>query len=213
MTSSIAAIHVAKKQLGLDDDTYRAKLVLITGKASTKEMTEGERQEVLTELRRDGFQPKSTARRPDGRQKLTGKFAGKLQALWIGAYNLGIVPDRDDAALIGFVRRQTHIDQVRWLHHGEDANKVIEALKARMARDGGVNWAPDTTSVPWRSSHGYRIAIAQWRIINPLAPGDFWPVVTDLLRQGGAYRDVTQAEWIKVMNYFGERIRREKAGA
>lgn len=26
MTSSIAAIHVAKKSLGLDEDTYRAKL-------------------------------------------------------------------------------------------------------------------------------------------------------------------------------------------
>ncbi len=53
MTSSIAAIHVAKKQLGLDDDTYRAKLTNITGKASVKDMTEAERQKVLTVFRNE----------------------------------------------------------------------------------------------------------------------------------------------------------------
>ena len=59
MTSSIAAIHVAKKQLGLDEDTYRAKLRLIVGKDSTKAMSEAERQKVLEALRKDGFKPAS----------------------------------------------------------------------------------------------------------------------------------------------------------
>ncbi len=36
MTSSIAAIHVAKKRLGLDDDTYRAKLANITARHPPK---------------------------------------------------------------------------------------------------------------------------------------------------------------------------------
>ena len=34
MSKSIAAMHVAKKQLGLDDDTYRAALLEATGKSS-----------------------------------------------------------------------------------------------------------------------------------------------------------------------------------
>ncbi len=87
MTSSTAAIHVAKRDLGLDEDTYRAKLTHITGKSSLKDMTEGERQKVLTVFRAEGFKPKSE-RRPDGRLKLSGKYAPKLQALWIAGWNL-----------------------------------------------------------------------------------------------------------------------------
>ncbi len=99
MSSSLAAIHVAKKKLGLDDDTYRAKLTHITGKASTKDMTEQERQRVLAVFRNEGFQPAPSASRPNGRAKLTGRFASKLQSLWIACYNLGIVANRDDAAV------------------------------------------------------------------------------------------------------------------
>ncbi|MGF6156990.1 phage gp16-like protein [Ensifer sp. KUDG1] len=67
MTSSLAAIHVAKKKLGLDDDSYRAKLTHITGKSSTKDMTEQERQRVLAVFRNEGFQPVPSAPRPNGR--------------------------------------------------------------------------------------------------------------------------------------------------
>ncbi len=47
MSSSIAAIKVAQKQLGLDDDVYRARLHSITGKTSAKDMTEDERSASL----------------------------------------------------------------------------------------------------------------------------------------------------------------------
>ncbi len=105
MKSTIAAIHVAKKQLGLDEDTYRAKLEVITGKTSVKNMTEAEREKVLNVFETEGFTPKA-GRRPDGRLKLSGRFAGKLQALWIAGWNLGIFDNRDDAALEAFVKRQ-----------------------------------------------------------------------------------------------------------
>ncbi|MBY3179689.1 hypothetical protein HFO27_34875 [Rhizobium leguminosarum] len=39
MTTSISAIHAAKKQFGLDDEIYRAKLTVITGKNSANAMT------------------------------------------------------------------------------------------------------------------------------------------------------------------------------
>lgn len=95
-----------QKKFSLDDDTYRAKLIRITGKQSAKDMTEDERQKVLTVFRNEGFAPASATRRADGRQKLTGKFAKKLQALWIVAWNLGIVRERDDAAFVAFVSRR-----------------------------------------------------------------------------------------------------------
>lgn len=136
MSKSIAAIHVAKKQLGLDDDTYRAALVQVTGISSAGEMSEAQRQKVLEHFRSKGFKAHSTGRR----KPLEGRFAGKLQALWIAGWNLGLVRDRDDRALLAFVKRQTGIDHVRFLRHGQDAMKAIEALKGWLARAGGVDW-------------------------------------------------------------------------
>lgn len=207
MRSSIAAIHVAKNQLGLDDDLYRAKLLKITGKASTKDMTEAERQHVLTVFRNEGFSPASNTRRPNGRRQLSGKFAKKLQALWIAAYNLGIVRNRDDDALEAFVTRQTGIAAERFLHHADDAAKVIEALKKWMAREAGVDWSADVLVAPHLRSDGYRIARAQWEIISPQGPSDFWPTVTDLISREPPNRDLSDRDWIVVMNLFGDRIR------
>lgn len=137
MSRSIAAMHVAKKQLGLDDDTYRAALIKVTGKSSSADMSESERQKVLEHFRASGFKGAATGRR----KPLEGRFAGKLQALWIAGWNLGLVRDRDDRALIAFVKRQTGIEHVRFVRHGQDAMKAIEALKGWLTRAGGVDWS------------------------------------------------------------------------
>lgn len=217
MTSSIAAIHVAKKQLGLDDDVYRAKLVNITGKDSTKDMTEAERQAVLTVLRNEGFEPKATARRPDGRQTLTGKYAKKLQALWIAAWNLGLVENRDDAALLAFVKRQTGIDHTRFLHHHDDASTAIEGLKAWMNRRARVGFG-NTNGYDWLKPDGAKIAWAQWRNLNPTASlivrKGFDEAIFTILGIGSVYLDaLAPGQWQTVMNVLGERIRTAKAGA
>ncbi|MBD8554899.1 regulatory protein GemA [Rhizobium sp. CFBP 8762] len=205
MSSSIAAIHVAKKQLGFDDDTYRAKLRVITGKTSTKSMTETERQQVLTVLRSEGFKP--IERRANGRQKLTGPFAKKLQALWIAGYNLGLIEKNDDAALLAFVKRQTGIDHTRFLHFPDDAAKAIEGLKRWLARDGGVDWSgPAPSKAP-----GYRIAFAQWTMLCPGGERDFWDVIADMLDLDEAGPDLPSDQWITVMNAFGVRLRASKA--
>ncbi len=50
----LARIHLAKKELGLDDDTYRSLLKTITGKDSASDLGPGERWKVLCELGRLG---------------------------------------------------------------------------------------------------------------------------------------------------------------
>ncbi len=212
MKSSIAEIHIAKSQLGLDEDTYRAKLLNITGKSSTKEMDEHERQHVLQVFVSEGFKPQAK-RRADGRQKLSGRYAGKLQALWIAGWNLGIFGNRDDAALEAFVKRQTGLDAVRFCRDAADARKAIEALKAILAREGGVDWTIKNLTPAFTHTDGYRIANAQWRKLGG-TPTDFWPVVTDLIDYNVLHRDFTSQQWIEVMNGLGNRIRAaKKAGA
>jgi hypothetical protein len=212
MTSSIAAMHVAKKQMGLDDDTYRAKLVLITGKKSAKDMTEEERQRVLTVFRNEGFAPAPAARRADGRQQLTGKFAKKLQALWIAAWNLGIVRERDDAALVAFVKRQTGIEHTRFLVYADDASRAIEALKSWIRREAGVSYG-NTNGYDWLSADGAKVAWAQWRILKPEADLVSRKGFDDaVVKLTGAVllQQITAGGWQAVMNHFGEKIRAGK---
>ncbi|WEO73802.1 regulatory protein GemA [Agrobacterium vitis] len=215
MTSSIAAIHVARKQLGLDEDTYRAKLKNITGKPSAKDMTEAERQKVLTVFRNEGFAPASAG--AGKRKTLAGKFVKKLQALWIAGWNLGVVENRDDAALLAFVTRQTGLDHVRFLHHADDAKKAIEGLKTWLAREAGVGFG-NTNGQEWLASDGAKIAWAQWKILNPgvslIVRKGFDAQVASLLDLSNVWlADVKPSQWQTVMNALGERVRAQKAAA
>ncbi|RFB92054.1 GemA protein [Rhizobium leguminosarum bv. trifolii] len=212
MSSSLAAIHVAKKHLGLDDDTYRAKLARITGKQSAKDMTETEREKVLMVFRNEGFAPAPSVRRVDGRQKLTGKFAKKLQALWIAAWNLGIVRDRDDKALLAFVKRQTGLDHTRFLLYADDANSAIGALKGWIKREAGVPYG-NTNGYDWLSADGAKVAWAQWKILTPgadLIMGKGFDSEVSRLTGVAMLHEVTAKGWQIVMNHFGEEIRKRK---
>jgi len=213
--SAIAAIHVARKQLGLDEDTYRALAVRVTGKGSAKDMTEAERQQLLEEFRRRGFKKASTG----SRKKLDGRYAAKLQALWISAWNLGLVERREDSALVAFVKRQTGIEHVRFLHYPEDANKAIEALKGWMAREAGVDWTVDKLMPDHAREPGFKVAEAQFRILRALdqAYAEIPSLQTWLIHsrhQRPHYpffvSHFTAAHWPVVMNALGEKIREAK---
>jgi phage gp16-like protein len=133
----LKAIHVLKKQLGLDDETYRAMLRKITGKDSSAVMTSGEHRGVLDEMRRllDGHAS------PSARVRSPGDAAGapcaaqlaKIHALWADLREAGALKDASERALRQFARRVTGRDALEWLA-AADANKVIEGLKSWLAR-------------------------------------------------------------------------------
>ncbi len=216
MTNPLAAIHIAKKQLGLDDGDYRALLKRVTGKSSSKNMTDAERQAVLAEMRRRGFKPapkgsSKGGRSAGGHRSLEGPFAKKVQALWIAGWNLGIVRSRDDKALIAFVKRQTGIDHTNWLVSAADAKRVIEALKGWMAREAGVDWT------------GYdnpREAVLRAIFKRLVDLGAFKPFAGELNEsdivswaRGAQYcwawkfGDYSDQDWINVQNRAGAKLR------
>jgi len=201
--SVIAAIHVAKRQLGLDDETYRDLIERETGKRSAGELTSSERRRLLQVFEGMGF--KRRGKKPG----LDGRFAGKLQALWIAGWNLGLVRDRRDTALTAFVKRQTGLDAVRFCHDPEDAKKAIEALKSWLARDGGVSWAIHQHQTLVQQTNGYRIARAQWVKLGR-HPRDMQAGVMEILgRNIVGSEPPNHAEWIDVMNALGREIRGE----
>ncbi len=56
----MAKIHIGKKDLGLDDDTYRDVLWRVTGKRSCSDMTIAQLQDVVKDMQNSGFKPKAT---------------------------------------------------------------------------------------------------------------------------------------------------------
>ncbi|CAK7257529.1 MULTISPECIES: regulatory protein GemA [unclassified Shinella] len=216
MTSSVKAIHAGFRELGItEDDDKRALYARVTGQSRLSLMSADQESAVLTELRRLGFRP--AERRANGAAKLTGRYAKKLQAMWIAAWHLGVVPDRDDAALIGFVKRQTDLDGIRFVHHADDARAVIEALKARMKRDAGVQFGTDL-GCDWLASDVAKMAWAQWRIIRPDASlmvrkGFDEAVAAAIGRRVTMLVELTDRDWQAVMKALGPRVRgARKAG-
>ncbi len=54
--NDLAMIHIAKKDLDMDDDTYRSLLMRVTGRDSTANMSIGQRGMVLQEMQAKGWQ-------------------------------------------------------------------------------------------------------------------------------------------------------------
>lgn len=148
----LAAIHVAKKQLDMQDDDYRAVLFRVAGKSSARDLSPGQCGLVLDEFRRMGFQPASPRRntKPSakGAMALEGRYAAKLRALWISGWHLGVVRDRTDRALLAFVERQTRLSHTSFLRDPVDAAKAIEGLKKWLSREAAVVW-PGARPAPY----------------------------------------------------------------
>lgn len=123
----IQLIHIAKSQLHLDDDTYRAMLTANTGKNSTKDMTLTELRTVFEHLKTVGF--KTTPPKQAGKLRQADDEQSKLiRHLWLSLHDLGEVRDPRESALANYIKRQTGVQFLQWLKM-EQASQVIEALK------------------------------------------------------------------------------------
>jgi len=140
----IRLIHVAKRDLALDDDTYRAMLVSVAGEASSADLTVPQLEHVLAHMKKSGFtvrhkSPKDRRRDsvhpPGGLSRRIAQDAQskKIRALWLSLHEMGAVRDCSEAALGAYVKRITRIDALQWLD-SERASQVIETLKKWQTR-------------------------------------------------------------------------------
>lgn len=127
--SLIKLIHVARRELRMDDDTFRLMLVSMTGldgATSSADLSVPNLQRVLEQLKQRGFtvRPKKAQRRPkadDGQSR-------KIRSLWLTLHGLGAVRDPSEEALAKFVLNMTGVAALQWLK-GSQASGVIESLK------------------------------------------------------------------------------------
>lgn len=123
----IAKLHIAKKELALDEADYRAVLVRATGKSSAAEMSVGEIERAIAAMTALGFKARAA------RKKADSPLARKIYALWGALADAGAIEDRSNRALSVWLVRQTKIARPEWLKPRE-ANAAIEALKIWLDR-------------------------------------------------------------------------------
>ena len=128
----LAAVHVARKKLGMIEDDYRAVLHRITGHTSAKDCDNLQLGKVLDEFGRMGFQ--STARTAR-RAPAASAVARKARAMWISLGQLGAIEDASEEKLELFGRRQLGVERLQWANEREGF-RLIEALKAMADRHG-----------------------------------------------------------------------------
>jgi phage gp16-like protein len=127
-------IQMARRRLGLDDETYRNLLESYTRKRSTKEMSPEERRRVVEALKAKGahFGGK-TARRGQDAAKASDPQSRLARHLWLRLKGYGVLRDASEWALLAYVERLTGKKRFEWCNRAE-TSKVIDALKAWVER-------------------------------------------------------------------------------
>lgn len=133
----IGLIHVLAGKAGMDEDMRRDFIAREAGVRSTKELDAAAAGRVIDKLR-----PLAGAATSGAVAGLDTPVGGKLRALWIAGYDLGVVRDRSDRAMLAFLERQSGVSHTRFLSNPGEATAAIEALKSWLARDGKVAWPP-----------------------------------------------------------------------
>lgn len=125
----MAKIHIAKKDLHLDDDTYRDVLWRVTGKRSCKDMTIAQLQDVVKDMEKSGFKPKAApkhGKKPSvvgKREPLMGKIHAMLTDMglhWNYAH--------------GMADSMFKIKRLQWLNDSQ-LYKLTQALRVHQQRE------------------------------------------------------------------------------
>ena len=130
--ASLAKIHLAKKELCLDDDTYRALLERLFGVTSAKDLSDRQMGRLLGEFRRLGWKPKAANPKT---APLRLPQLRKIRLLWYRLVEAGAVRSVEESSLLTFVKRQAGVERMEWLSVAQ-AGQIIEALKAWGKRVG-----------------------------------------------------------------------------
>lgn len=129
--TDLAKIHIAKQQLGMDDETYRAMLRNAAGVASAKALDARGLVAVMQHLKACGFKPKAgnkAGRQPNPSQD-KAPLMSKVTALLAAA-------GRSWAYADGMAKHMFKVERVAWLDY-EQLRKLVQALVIDAKRRAG----------------------------------------------------------------------------
>lgn len=208
----IAKIHVARKELMIDEDDYRQIIFdEANSKASLTQCTVGELEMILTRLKALGFKPKPTG----GRGVATHPMARKARALWISLYHLGAVHNPAEQALEAFACKQLGCEKLIWARQS-DAYRLIEALKAMAIRNGWrqTNSAGQKLSPVTLQSHLCDVILAKLKAAGVVP--DEWGLHHAMWRlcgiENAREKGWTAEDYARLAAALGQKLREAGAG-
>lgn len=130
MRNLLAQIHIAKKELGMDDATYRAMLHSVAGVTSAKDLSVAAAAKVIANCKRLGWKPKaaSKAGRKPAPAKNKARLMAKIEAMLATA-------GRPWAYADAMAARMFLVEKVDWLEY-EQLEKLMKALIVDATRQG-----------------------------------------------------------------------------
>lgn len=130
---SLAKIHIAKAQLGLDDETYRAVLARVAGVRSAKDLNKRQIGHVLAEFERLGFKPKASSKGRKAPMPAPERepLVGKIEALLAEA-------GRPWAYADAMAARMYKVERVEWCD-----TKQLQGLVAALVYDAKRHGRPE----------------------------------------------------------------------
>lgn len=126
----LSKIHIAKKDLALDEDTYRSMLQRVAGVTSAKDLSPLKTTAVLAELVRLGWKPKKSkvGRAAPKVAPDREKLVGKIEAFLAEA-------GREWAYADGMALRMFKVERVEWLD-ARQLGSMVSALTYDANRNG-----------------------------------------------------------------------------
>lgn len=190
----IKLIHVARRELSMDEPTYRT-LLQSAGKAdSASKMAVPALLAVLERLQKSGFviRPKAGDRR-----QVINPDASKVRALWLFLHALGAVRDPSEKALAAYVMRIAKVDDLRWAR-GDAITALIETLK---------KWAMRYLPAAVAS---LKEEVRQLHLVQPLTPEQIAAVEGAMayLRRGEGF-DMYWWAWDALSGVLGRAVAKE----
>ena len=129
-TKQLAQIHIAKKELGLDDDTYRALLFDVAGVDSSSKLNESQRYAVLKRFKQKGWknmgQKGKSANVAEWKKPLMSKIGALLADMnlpWEYAN--------------GIAKQMYQVARVDWCNDESQLRGIITALVKRQRKHDG----------------------------------------------------------------------------
>ena len=169
--ADLQKIHIAKKQLGLSEDDYRAAVLSVSkGKTdSAGELDMQGRAALLAHFKRSGFKVRHARKDNAGKRRTPSRPIAErsdqlkmMRALWLRLHESGAIENADEQGLVTFATKHTRIQALEWLSV-EQNQKLIEILK---------NWLERVRIKPFRESYynlhplGKRIGMKSDRFIR-----------------------------------------------
>ena len=129
----IKIIHVARRELGMDESTYRlmlGNLPGLDGATSSAKLTIPQLRLVLDGFKKRGFKvrPKGGPGKAGTRKMADDNQSKLIRHLWLELHSAGAVRDPSEQALAKFASKMTKVGSLQWLS-SQQASQVIENLK------------------------------------------------------------------------------------